>query len=256
MGTFVDPETKRASYQKLAQFLFIAVTAAATASIAYWAVLGLLYWIAAGFIWLFIASFAPAVGQWFANMKIAALKAVIEANPIETMETIYEQKRNELNAQASAIEQVDTQYRNVEKLIKDLKNTDPEEAKDYEEIKDKIGEGLDELNREFQACNEELTKYKGQIDKARRLYKVQKAINTALDVSEAARSEFFADLKKQVAFDKVNTDLNKAFSRLNMAVERRKIGAVRPKAALPSKSNVEVIDLGEVKEKTPIRRIS
>lgn len=249
----IDPEVKREGLKKLVTYGIIAVALAVTAPLAMYAVEGLIAWSVLGLGLAVVINFAPAAGLWFANKKVQALIAAIEANPIETMQNLFIEKQEELNRAERNITAFETEFRNVHTLVEDLKRSDPDEAVAYAEMRDKMKEGLEALRNEQRYATEELSNFKGQIDKARRIWKVSVAMNAALEKSQSAQAQVFADIKEKVAFDTVRTNLNKAFSNLNTAIERRKNSALfddKHTKALPEASpKVEVIDLGKVKEK-------
>lgn len=250
----VDPESKRKGIETAVKVGVIGVGLAVVGPYVWMAVEGLMAVAVFGGTALLLWGLAPAVATFVANKRIALLKAAIEANPIETMECLYEDKKQELARQGVAVEEVATQVRNVDGLVKGLEKSDPDEAKDYVEVRDKLKEGLDEVTTEYSEADNALHDFGKQIDKARRIWKVAVAINKALDVSATARAAVFADIKKQVAFDKVTNDLNRSFARLDTVVARRKGGLPLPQAvaqaalpAAPADANMKIIDLAGVK---------
>lgn len=237
----IDPELKRQQVQKLVKWGVIGLGAAITAPLAYMMLEGLVMWGALIGTMLVISTFAPAIGDWLADKKVQAIIAIAEANPIETMENLYADKADELNKQDAAVREFDAQFRNVSGMVDNLSKTDPTEAASYVEMRDKMAEGLTELKAERSAANAALQEFHKQIDKAKRIWAVACAMNTALASANAAnaRSAVFADIKKQVAFDTVNTNLNRAFANLDSAIEKRKgfsldsIAPVKETKALP-----------------------
>lgn len=253
----VDPEEIGQKYGKFVKYGVYGAGAltflVATYSFVVTAAISLMVWagLCAGVFVLY--SFAPVFATYIANKKMQLLVAVIEANPIETMQNLYAEKLTEADRQDHAITAFDTEFQNVNSLVDDLRRTDPEEAIQYAEMRDKMKEGLVSLRAEQQAATGELKSFKSQIDKARRIYKVANAMNAALESSQSAQQKVFADIKEQVSFDKVRSDLNHAFANLNSAVERRKNAAMfatPTKAALPE-PQVEVFDItkGKVLQK-------
>lgn len=221
----ISPEQARDQFRKYAKWGLLALTVLA-APVIYMVAINLVEMIwavtAVGVSIGVIYGFAPAFIDWIGNMRFKMVAAVAAANPVETMQSIYAEKVDELKQQEDAITEVDTQYRNVRNTANGLLKSDPEEAPAYVAIADKMKEGLDEMNTEYDGTASALTDYKKQVDKARRLWNAQLAINKALNVSEAARVNVFRDIKNDVAFDAINTNLNKAFARLDTAVKRRK----------------------------------
>lgn len=247
----VDPETKRKGIENLVKVGLAVVFFAATASYAWLALEGLVAWALVGGGLLAAWTLGPAIGERAANWRIAQLKAAVEANPIEAMQNIYASKIAELNAQSKAITEVDTQYRNVQGMVAGLKKTDPDEATQYQEIVDKIHSGLEAMEADYNYADKELKSFKGQIDKAERLWNVACAINKAIAVSEKARADVFRDIRQKVAFDTVTTNLNRAFAKLDTSVREHRQAAFPPsedtKAIEAPKA--EVIDLGNVSNK-------
>lgn len=245
----VDPETRRKGIENLVKAGLAIVFFAATASYAWLALEGMIAWACVGGGLMAAWVLGPAIAERAANWRIAQLKAAVEANPIEAMQNIYGSKLSELQAQSTAITEVDTQYRNVQGMVEGLKKTDPEEAKSYIIIVDKIHEGLGSMETDYAYADSQLKQYKGQIDKAQRIWNVAVAINKALAVSEKARADVFRDIKQQVAFDTVTTNLNRAFAKLDTSVREHKQTAFPPTTTeskeLPPAT--EVIDLGNVK---------
>jgi chromosome segregation ATPase len=249
----LDPESKRKGIETAVKLGLIGVACAVAAPLAWMALEGAIAIAAFAGVALLAWGAAPAVATYVANKRIQALVAVIEANPIETMQNLYVEKSEELEQQASAVRDFDTEVRNVKDMIRQFEQTDPEEAKEYREMADQMEAGLIELKREQTAATGELASFKGQIDKARRIYKMAQAMNKALEKSTSAQAQVFADIKEKVAFDTVRTNLNRAFSNLSSAVDRRRNSAMfAPKQLTEGPLKAEVVDLGKVATKVPL----
>ena len=221
----ITPEQAREQWRKYAKYglMVLGVILAPTIYTIAVGVVEATFAVAAAIVSLGVVwSMAPAFIDWVGNMRMKAVIAVAEANPIETMLSIYSQKSDELSQHDEAIQEFDTQYRNVAKMVNDLQKSDPEESKTYVEMRDRMGEGLRELQDEHTTAVGELKQFKNQIDKAQRIYKVALAMNAALASSQTAQAAVFTDIKKQVAFDTVSTNLNRAFARLDSTIAKRK----------------------------------
>lgn len=218
----VDPEQKRKTIERWVKYGVIVVGAGLSYEFAMMALEGLIAWGAVAISVLTIVNFAPAIGVWFANKRIQALIAVIEANPIETMQNLLIEKHQEYQRQEDAVTEFDTQFRNVSDLVDGLKNSDPEEAVSYAEMRDKMADGLTELRAEQKAAAQELKTAESALAKMQRIWKVACAMNKALTASQSAQAQVFAQMKQDVAVDTVRTNLNRAFAKLNTAVEHRK----------------------------------
>jgi hypothetical protein len=136
-------------------------------------------------------------------------------------------------------------------MVANLLKTDPVEAQTYAEVVNKIKAGLDAMEEDYSLADKQLKAFKGQIDKAQRIWNVAVAINKAIAVSAKLQADVFRDIKQQVAFDTVTTNLNRAFANLDSSVRKHRQTAFPPapeeQKALPEAQPVEVIDLGNVK---------
>lgn len=256
----IDPETKRKGIETAVKLGIIGVGCAIVGPFAYMALEGLIAVAAFAGAAILLWGIAPAVATFVANKRIALLVAAIEANPIETMQNLLIEKTAEFQKQEDAVTEFDTQFRNVQTLVKDLTKTDPDEAVQYQEMADQMEQGLSELRSEQAAAQAELKNARGAIDKMQRIWKVACAMNKALAASADAQAQVFAKMKNDVAIDTVRTNLNRAFARLNTAVERRKNGSMLPTPkivevkALPEATPTSpVIDLGKVGSRVSLR---
>ena len=248
----IDPEQRRAGLEKIVKLGIVLAAAAATYTYAWMAVLGLIGWGVATLIVAGAWAVAPAVATAFANWRIGLLIAAIEANPIETMLSLYADKKQELARQDAAITEFDAQFKSVSSMVDDLRRTDPAEAAEYVEMRDKMKEGLVSLREEQAAASEELGAFKRQIDKAQRIWKVANAMNAALVSSESAQAAVFAEIKEKVSFDTVRDNLNRAFANLDSAVARRKNAVAFATASRP-KALPQVVDITPLSARTTLK---
>jgi hypothetical protein len=255
----IDLTAKQQQIKTWATYGFGVVAAAILAPMAFLALEGVLAIVAAVFVLFLVANFAPVVGDYIAVKRIQAIKAVAEANPIETMQDLYAEKVAEFQRQEAAVTEFDTQFRNVSDLVDGLKKTDPDEATQYAAMRDQMKTGLDELRAEQQAAQGELMNAKSTIAKMQRIWNVACAMNKALAASASAQSQVFAQMRQDVAIDTVRTNLNRAFANLNTAVERRRnaqmFSAPAPAAkALPEATNADAIPVPRQTINQTIRR--
>jgi hypothetical protein len=223
------------------------------------AVQGLFLWLTFAAIGFTAWTFVPVFGDLIKNWKMKAIIAIAEANPIETMQNIFIEKSTELKSAEDNIRDFETEFLNVKSMVTDLKKTDPEEAVEFAEMVNKMEEGLEAMRGEHRYATELLNDFEKQIAKARRIWKMSLAMNKALEKSQSAQAEVYGKIKEQVAFDKVRSNLNKAFANLNTTIERRKNSAMfesKAQTALPP-ADVKVVDLGNVQRqsiKHPVTR--
>ncbi len=259
----IDYDQRQAQIAKFVKWGFLAVGCALTAPFAFMALEGALAWGAAALAVFVIWNFAPVVGMAVATYRIKAIKALAEANPIETMETLYQEKVEEFDRQETAVTEFETQFRNVSDLVDGLKKTDPQEAIGYAEMCDKMKEGLDELRSEQRAAQAELKNASAALDKMRRIWKVAQAMNKALTSSVSAQQQVFAKIRGDVAVDTIRTNLNRAFANLNTAVERRRsanLFATPPDQPAPAQlaapEKATVIQMPAAVERVPLNVVN
>lgn len=250
MPPITDPESKRKLYTYLAEGIFAIAVLGLAAPFLYSALEGAILLAALGALGILTWGFAAPFGQWVANKRIAALKAGIEANPIETMQGIYAERYKELQEKSKAIAAVDTQYRNVQSLIDNLPGRLKPKAAKYQELANKIMQGEKQMQLSYNVAAKGLSEYSDRIEEAKSLWEVACALNKAIAVSQKAKMDAFRDIKQQVAFDAVTSNLNSAFAALDETIRTNQVdsslvGGDEAKA-LPASNEVvdaEVIDL-------------
>lgn len=269
----IDPEAKRKGYETAAKVACVAVCIGLLGPVFTWLAAGMLglieltgYVVGFGIALVVGWGLAPGVGLWWANKRIALLKAAIAANPIETMQNIDAEKKLELQAQSKAITTVDTQYRNVQTLIDNLPAKLKAKAGSYQVIADKLKVGLDQMRKSYDFAAHKLADYEDQIAEAQSLWEVACAVNTAIAVSAKAKADVFRDIKEKVSFDTVTSTLNNAFANLDEVIRTNQtitdlgstsdvetsskvvVTDITPKA-LTEGSAADVIDLQSVRGK-------
>jgi flagellar motility protein MotE (MotC chaperone) len=258
----IDPETKRKGIENAVKATVIIGGLALAAPVLWMALEGAILLVSLGAVGLVCWGAAPALATWVANKRIQALVAVIEANPIETMQNLYAEKSAELNKAADNIRDFETELGNFASQVKEVKRQEDisdEDIQDYVEVQERMATLLKEMKQEQTSATQELSEFARRIRKGQTLFNLAKAANKMLEKSASAQSVVFAQIKEQVAFDKVRTDLNRAFANLNSAVDRRKnatmfAAPVKPVAALPPIQEGEVIDLTKAGQKITIRK--
>lgn len=162
---------------------------------------------------------------WFAmkmaNWKVKAIVDESNRNPIETMENLRIEKQEELDQADRNIVDFETEIGNFDDKMVGFKKQYPEEAPRYEELSAKMHELLEEMKKEQTEAQEKLRDFIARIAKAKAIFDMSGAANKLAAMSKSAQAKVFADIKEQVAFDRVRTELNRSFASLNMAISKR-----------------------------------
>lgn len=154
------------------------------------------------------------------NKRLAMLKAAAAEDPISTMDNVIIEKQGELHNQEEQVITVDEQWEKVKKIVASLMRTDPDEAKSMQEAEDLLEQASIELHDEYSRAVKALDAYIHARDKASRLWEASTAINNALKIAGTARSLALQKLKSDVAFETVSNNMDQAFARLKMAVQK------------------------------------
>lgn len=182
--------------------------------------------------------FLPVVAMKAANVRMKMLVGEAEANPIETLKNDYIYRNKQLQAADDTIEEFITEIRNYDDQMRDFNKDYPDEADSFKEISVEMHAGLEEMKTEqanSRLVVEDLSK---KIKKAEAIYKMSLAAQRVSSFSKISEQRVFADIKQQVAFDAVRSQLNRSFASLDRAMARRTELSSRM-SALPGSGGVK-----------------
>lgn len=186
------------------------------------AALGLLALGVAAAVGLVMLRLAPAFGQFTTNLGLKLFKLEVGRNPIESMESLYMEKMQEADNADCEVVEFDTEIRNYDGQRKTFEKQYPEEASTFAEISVQMHEALTTMKEEQVKARAGLVDLQQRIYKAKAIYAMSLAAQRVAQLSKTAEKKVFQEIKEKVAFDTVQTQLNKSFASLNMAVARRK----------------------------------
>jgi len=173
-------------------------------------------------IWLLTTvavQFAPVISMKVANLRLKAIKAEAEKNPIETMEATYAEKSEVIRAGDEKIVAFESRYRTYLDQLDDFKEKHPSKADRFVQIARTMGTGLKRMKQKQAAAKEEQKAYWDKISEARAIFAMALAAQAVSELSATAEQQVFQDIKRQVAFDAVNTAFNRAVAELSLDVE-------------------------------------
>jgi archaellum component FlaC len=214
------------------------------------AIKGIVGLAAAFAIGMIITQLAPVYALKLANWRMKLLVSEVETNPIETMQTLLVEKTEELNGADGKIADFETEVRNYDDQVDTFKQQYPAEAETYEALSEKMHTALEDMKHEQTIARKELQNLEDQIKKAKAIYKMSLAAQRVTALSKTAEEQVFADIKQQVAFDTVRTELNRTFANLNLALERRR----DTRSALPTLKAAEGVVVQFDKQPKELRR--
>lgn len=208
------------------------VGAVVISPVVFLAVKGLVGLALAAVVGVTIIQFAPVVSLKLANWKLRALTAEVEANPIETMQNLYIEKSKELTAADQNIIDFETEIGNFDDEVRGFKKEYPDEAPRYQQISEAMHTGLTEMKSEQEFARDRLEDFQARIRKAQAIYKMSLAASRVTAFSKSAEARVFQDIKEQIAFDSVRTELNRSFASLSNALSKRTERPLLTKAAV------------------------
>jgi hypothetical protein len=195
--------------------------AIAASQVIFLAIKGIIGLAIAGGLGLVIVQLAPVFSLKLANRKIKLLVDEVEANPIETMQNLFLEKSKELAQADQDITEFETEVRNFDDQVDMFRSAYPEDAKSYEELSCRMHESLKDMKSEQSSARKGLQKFEEKIKRAQAILKMALAAQKVVQLSKTSEAKVFAQIKEQVAFDTVRTELNRTFASLNTALERR-----------------------------------
>ena len=186
-----------------------------------WGVLGFLAIVLGAAVGLLAIAFAPVFSMKLANARIKAIMAEADKNPIETMIAVDIARTQELAEKDQHLEDWDTQLSNFDDEVIVMKKEYPEEADKYQRISTQMHDALKEARKEQAQARKDLCEFEQAIKKAKMLYKMALAAQRVTAFSKSAEEKVLENIKSEIAFDSVRSNLNRSFARLNTAMARR-----------------------------------
>lgn len=216
--------------------------------------LGLLALAVAGAVGYTMIELAPVFAMKVANWRIKQIVDEAGKNPIETLQNVYIERTDEYNEKTQELEDWDTEIRNFDSQAETFKRDYPEDTlqnKQYDEISQAMHEGLKDARIDHADTEKSLEGLAVAIKKGQAIYKMALATQKVTKFSSDAQAKVFQDIKTQVAFDSIRSNLNRSFARLNTAMAKR-----QAQPALSEGRPVQVIDVTPVpeRERVPVSR--
>jgi len=174
---------------------------------------------AVGFTSIFLA---PLFSFKLANWRMKMMIAEVEDNPIETLQNLRVEKQAELERADQKIVDFDTEVRNYDDSVRTFQSEYPEEAESYKVISENMHQALENMKTEKANAQANFNDLIQKIKKGEAIYKMSMAAQKVTQLSKTAQAQVFAEIKQQVAFDTIKSQLNRSFASLSQAVESRK----------------------------------
>lgn len=167
---------------------------------------------------------APATGRLLANMRIKALKAVAAANPIETLENIYAEKKEALLKQRDNIKKRISISRQIARQIEEYEskhNKPSPRRKDHTNL-----DKLIEIGRlKYEKACVAMDQFEDFISEKRDDWEIAKSMVEASKLASAGQS-FTDTLMQDAALRTIQSGLDMSFAELDAAAMDERIDKI------------------------------
>lgn len=214
---------QKQKYAKIARWVIVGVVVAILAPAIALLVQGVIGLAIAGIVGLATITFAPLVANQFAVWKLKGIKAMARANPVETMQTVFMDKKVALNQFLERIQQFKAEVAGFSDKVEQFKTSYPTEANTFAQHLTKMLQLLALRESEFRKASTALKQFEGEIQRADSIWKMSEA---AAKVSKSAgfdADEVFAKIKTETAVEQVQLNLNQAFAQLDTALMQQEL---------------------------------
>lgn len=184
--------------------------------------------------------FLPVITFKLANARMKMIVGEAEHNPIETLRNDYIYRQNQLQRADDSIQEFEMEIRNYDDQCREFKEQYPDEAENFLEISQAMHDGLREMKSEQAIARAAVADLAQKIKKAEAIYKMSLAAQRVTSLSRDSQEKVFADIKQQVAFDAVRSQLNRSFAALDRAMAKRT--ELSQRAAAPALPATTVTD--------------
>jgi hypothetical protein len=172
----------------------------------------------AALIGLAVINFAPVLSLKFANWKLRGLKHEAATNPVETLQNQLVDKRAALAQFARSITDFKTEVANFGDKVEVFKRQQPQNAERF--VAQHAGMVLLLRRREqrYRQADQELDMLEQKIEQASSLWDMAMAAQRMNKLAGVDPGQQFDKILQDVAFDSVQSNVNRAFAELETSL--------------------------------------
>lgn len=186
--------------------------------IVFLAVKGLVGLALAATIGLAMVNFAPVLSMKFANWKLRGIKHEARTNPVETLQNQLVDRRKQLSAFRASITEFNAAVKGFEGKVTMFKRQQPDQADRFEKQLKGMQDLLVLRERRYREADAELDKFEGAIERASALWDMSLEAQRMNKLAGQQDAGAFDRIKTDVAFDSVESSLNRAFAELETSL--------------------------------------
>lgn len=210
--------TQRDRIAKYARWAIALAAAALIAPFIFLAVKGMVGLALAAVTGLVIVNLAPVVSMKLANWKLRGIKHEARTNPVETLQNQLHERRQQLAAFLSTITEFNAAVKGFESKVSMFKAQQPDQAERFEKQLKGMQALLDLRQRRYREADKEVDRFEAAIERAAALWDMSLEAARMNKLAGQQDAGVFDRIKTDVAFDAVETGLNRAFAELETAL--------------------------------------
>ncbi len=196
------------------------------------------------------------LAPWF-SMKVSnlAMKALVheaKTNPIETLRNLHIEKTVQLRDAKTALVDFDTEIRNYADQITTFKKQWPGESAQYEEVLGKMKELLLLQRQDLKEFEATLVELEQRISRGEAHMAMALATARVEKFSGKDEKKVFQQIREKVAFQAIQTEVNRAFAQLDARLAERQ----NVRNQIPASERIAIPEGVEEKLAVPISRKS
>lgn len=161
---------------------------------------------------------APALEMAACNWRLKLIKQQAAANPVETMQNLYQEKREALAEGEKKLISLRQKRATYMSKLASFKRRFPADSQYFETAADRLTELLKFQEQKFLAAKDATERYSGEVEKTQAIWEMGKAAAEATAGTEFTEEDFFAKIKSETAIDSAHQQLEVAFSQLDQAL--------------------------------------
>jgi hypothetical protein len=214
----LTPEQRAERVRKLASIAGLALAGFLFAPFAILTIKGLVSLIVVGVIGLVTVNVGvPWFSYTLANWKLKALKSVAAANPIETLENIYQQRQEALLKIRDSIKEFHSVVQELWSQIQEHNEHYPDRPSQYLEKYNKMKALLELRSQKYKRAQTDLLQFSQLIEEKRSDWKIAQSMARADKLANVGE-DFQSKLLKDTALTTVQDSLNFSFSELEVSL--------------------------------------
>lgn len=142
-----------------------------------------------------------------ANQHLAALKAEARKNPIETLQNLYREKQEALEAVKQKIHKFATKVNNYGLNVKKFTEDFPQDAAMFTQTHAEMTALLERRKAKWQEARDNLDKFAKEITRANAIWEMSQATAELREAAGDLEENFFQKVRKETALDAVQQSL-------------------------------------------------